>query len=287
MKVNVMTDLLQYQPIWPNSPEGGWHVVHVLKITTTRSCWMRCRFCDFSHFVPMIDGHPVPPLTLLQTSRTHPALSQAYDLIKVRGGLSFFEPWSYFRSAIRDIHERNPASLQALSAVEVLHFHRVEQKPLQELLEELRWAGASSLGPGGSELLIDPWRQEMSSLRLTSQEWLGIHQIAERVGLKAGASLMVFPGITERQILDHIQMIRNLKSLSVIEIKPLRALGTDLEILGSPHLFEVLATIQVIRKNLPHVIVAMNIDHLSGDVCDLLQWHGVSRAMATKEVLEP
>ncbi len=281
-----MEDTLHYQPIWPDSPQAGWNLVQVLKMTTTRACWMRCRFCDFSRFVPMIDDHPVAPLSFLQKSQTHTALSESYDLIKLRGGLSFYEPWSYFRSAIRHIHKRNPAPLQALSAVEVQHFHRVEHKPVQELLEEIFWAGAISLGPGGSELLIDSWRQEMSSLRLSSQEWLNIHRIAAQVGLKSVAGLMVFPGISEQQIWDHLQILRELKSLSVIEIKPLRALGTDLEIMGKPHLFEILATVEVIKKHLPHVVVAMSIDHLSRDVCDLLQWHGVSRAMITKDVIE-
>jgi 2-iminoacetate synthase ThiH len=234
----------------------------------------------------MIDDHPVPSLSLLQASQSHPALAEAYDLIKIRGGLSFFEPWSYFRSAIRHVHKRNSAPIQALSAVEVQHFHRVEQKPVQEVLEELLWAGATSLGPGGSELLVDSWREEMASLRLSSRQWLSIHKIAERAGLKSQASLMVFPGITEEQIRVHFEIFRELKSLSVIEVKPFRCLGTQLEIMGNPHLLEVLATIQLIKKSFPHVMVAMNIDNLSRDMCELLQWHGVSRAMVTKDVIE-
>lgn len=279
-----MGETLQYTPVKPDKLSSSWTIIHVLKITTTRSCWMQCRFCDFSHFVPLVGNNPVKPLTLLNLVQTDPRLDVPYDLIKIRGGLSFFEPWSYFRTAIRHIHTRNPAPIQALSAVELMHFHRVEKKPFQELLEELRWAGASSLGPGGSELLWDEWRQDVAPLRLSAKEWLRIHQLAETCGLQSRASLMVFPGITGRHVHDHLAILKQLRGLSVIEIKPFRP--TPLFTVDHPHTLDLLAVVQLIRQELPHVLIEINIDHISHDMRDLLRGHGVSRALVTQEEMD-
>ena len=282
-----MNETLKYQPAtMPDRHTYYRHIIQVLKVNTTRSCWMQCRFCDFSTFVPLTRAHKLPPLTLVDTVQTDPRVTNPCDLIKIRGGLSFFEPWSYIRTAIRLIHQKNPAPIQALSAVEIMHFHRVEKTPVEELLEELRWAGASALGPGGSELLVEDWRQTMSPWRITAQDWLRIHQLALGAGLKPQASLMVFSGITKQQILDHIALLKGVASLSHLEIKPFRPTKTPLAILERPHILELLAVIQLIHRELPNVIIEIHVDHLSQDTQDLLVMHGVSRLLITREELE-
>ncbi len=270
--------VLRYSP-QPLAPAraGALHRLRVLKISTTRACWMRCRFCDFSEFLPLARHSPVPSaISFNDAAKKAQHADKNADMIKIRGGLSFLEPWSYYLNLVRILADNASVPIQAFSAIELAHFHRVEKKPLREMLEELRWAGAASLGPGGGDLLVDGWRDEMSPNRLPSKQWLKIHQLAGESGLQVNAMMLVVPGLQAAWATEHLQALAGVPALSILELKPLRASHTDLSTWGAPHLLELLAAVQAARRTLPDVRLAIDAKGLSDDALALLQGHGLS-----------
>lgn len=280
----IVDTLLRYvvEPLLP--PARPLNMVRVLRITTTRQCWMQCAFCDFSQYAPLVRHHTASPA--ISPDHVQQAVSAAsYDLIKVRGGLTVWEPWSYFVQLVRHISSQSRAPIQAFSAVELMHFHRVEKIPLRDMLDELRWAGATSLGPGGGELLVDEWRETVAVHRLRSAEWLSIQQLAMESGLQSRAMLLVFHGITPELIQSHLHALQAIRDLSVIEIKPLRTASSPMAYWDPPHLLELLAVVQAIRTQWPHVDIVMNRTLLSEDALTLLHHHGVNHVYITaKEI---
>ncbi len=269
-----------------NRPRPLEHL-KVLRVNTTRNCWMQCRFCDFSRYAPLSGPRPVPPAVGRTALENELGRGNRYDLIKIRGGLTFWEPWSYFLQLVRVLAEGSSAAVQAFSAVELMHFHRVEKKPLREMLEELRWAGATSLGPGGGELLVDSWREELAVHRIRSQEWVTVQRLAMEAGLQSRAMMMVFRGITRDLVQEHLLALGPLRDLSVIEIKPLRPQGTHMENAQPPHLLEMLAVVQAIQDLWPQVQIAVTADSVSPDALAILHRHGVSLAYFNAEEIGP
>lgn len=237
----------------------------VAKFTTTRHCWMACSFCDFSRFQPFIRRDQVPPGLSVDKARTAARALPPVSLIKVRGGLSLKEPFGYWVSLVRAIRAETAAPLQVLSPAELYQHHRVEKRPVRDLLAELKWAGATYLGPGGGEILVDPLREKAAPLRLNTETWLAIARLAAQVGVAPTATLMVGGLGTPDEWRVHIDRLKQLAGWHHIEIKPFRPDRTQLGTMGPPHLVTVLRAVRRMRAAWPDTPLYLSGPALSAD----------------------
>ena len=80
--------------------------------------------------------------------------------------------------------------LHALSPEEILHIARLEDLPIEQVLERLHAAGLDSVPGGGAEILVDRVRRKIAKAKCTSEEWLGVMRVAHQMGLRSSATMM-------------------------------------------------------------------------------------------------
>ncbi|MDA8192594.1 MAG: hypothetical protein M0Z53_01160 [Thermaerobacter sp.] len=234
---------------------GHARSIPVLKVTTTRACWMGCAFCDFATPVPL--RNPGRVAAAIAPHQLPPSWPRE-ELVKIRGGLTVTEPFGYFVNLVRRIRHRTASPIQAFSAVELDHHHRVERRPVHELLSLLRDAGATNLGPGGGEWLIDPIRQQLSPYRLPAQRWLEIAVLAADNGISPAGLVGVAPFVDEEAMDTHLTALLQIRQLAHVVVKPFRPAGTKLAMFAAPHLLTVASIIEEIRRRRPSLPIYMS-----------------------------
>lgn len=195
---------------------------------------------------------PIDPLLPLKEFER--ALSEhdprSVDLVKIRGGLSFNEPFEYFRTLVHRAHQHY-GTIQAFSPVELYQWHRMEQRPIRDLLAELHWAGATRIGPGGGEILIQAWRDRLSPYRIPAETWLEIAQLGWAVGIHPTAMMLVGDWLTVEDYQAHLNRLAQYRWARV-EIKLYRRVPHHAELEPS-HLLKVLTLIELAHSYLGSV----------------------------------
>jgi len=104
----------------------------------------------------------------------HPAFTGRFYLDVVRA----------IKSALPDLH------VHAFSALEVWQGAATLGLPLEEYLAGLRDAGLSSLPGTAAEILDDEVRRVICPDKVTTGQWLEVHEAAHRVGLRSNVTMM-------------------------------------------------------------------------------------------------
>ena len=81
--------------------------------------------------------------------------------------------------------------------------------PLREVISEFKNAGLGSIPGGGGEILVDRVRKRISPLKINSDEWLEVMQVAHELGLKSSATMMFGHVETIEDRVEHLQRIRD------------------------------------------------------------------------------
>ena len=80
--------------------------------------------------------------------------------------------------------------------------------PLREVISKFRNAGLGSIPGGGGEILVDRVRKKISPLKINSDEWLEVMQMAHELGLKSSATMMFGHVETIEDRVEHLGRIR-------------------------------------------------------------------------------
>ncbi len=262
--------------------------VGVAKITTTRQCWMQCRFCDFSQFAPLVFGADIDPCLSLSKAETQlKRLNPAVKLLKIRGGLSFREPFSYFRALVKTASKMFSGPIQAFSPIELYQWHRIEQRPIRDLLAELRWAGATQLGPGGGESLVQPWRDRLSPNRLDAEAWLSLASLGWETGMPPSAMILAGRWLAKEDLAQHLHLLTT-QSWHHLEVKIMRPVTLHPE-LEPIHLIALCRLVSEIKEKMPDTPLYVNDPSypLTDDAYLLLTRAGADGFYTTLEDIEP
>ena len=80
--------------------------------------------------------------------------------------------------------------------------------PLRDVISEFKKAGLGSIPGGGGEILVDRVRKKISPLKINSDQWLEVMQVAHELGLKSSATMMFGHVETIEERIEHLQRIR-------------------------------------------------------------------------------
>ncbi|MCY0898767.1 MAG: hypothetical protein OWU33_07465 [Firmicutes bacterium] len=248
-------------------------------LTTSRLCWAGCAFCRLAS----------PPTAHDRPKRWNPDNAIAtHDLsrirvLKVRGGLSATEPFDHWVRFLRQLAPQlAPGTIMlAFSPVELWHYHVKERRSLRELARLLVWAGATAIGPGGSETWDAERRNRWAPHRLTVDQWWQVVECAEAVGLGYTLGPMAIPRQSHDDWHQYLQGIRPVAPLH-IEIKPLNSDNTPLASEGHGHVLEVGYAAQILRAAFPSVPIYVRWPDPSPDVAQILGASGVTGLFVTQ-----
>jgi FO synthase len=162
-------------------------------IQYTNVCYFRCGFCAFSKgkLAENLRGAPyLVPHGEIQR-RVVEAWERGATEVCLQGGIHPAFDGDYYLSVVRAVKEAVPEMhVHAFSALEIWQGAATLDLPLRTYLARLRDAGLASLPGTAAEVLDDEIRRVICPDKVTTAQWLAVHDAAHAVGLRSNNTLM-------------------------------------------------------------------------------------------------
>src|SRR5438094_706709 len=195
--------------------DGNEIVTYIVdrNINYTNVCNVYCKFCAF-YRTEKDDDHYV--ISLEQLDQKLDELSAVGGVqILMQGGHHPKLGLEWYINLLRHIREKYPyINIHGFSPPEFQHFAEVFGMPLREVIAKFKEAGLGSIPGGGGEILVDRVRQKISPLKIKSDEWLEVMQVAHELGLKSSATMMFGHVETIAERIEHLQRVRDQQEAS-------------------------------------------------------------------------
>lgn len=177
-------------------------------INYTNVCNVYCKFCAF-YRTERDDDHYV--LSFEQIDQKLDELSAAGGVqVLMQGGHHPKLPLQWYLELLHHIREKYPhINIHGFSPPEFHHFAQTFRMPLRQVIREFKEAGLGSIPGGGGEILVDRVRKKISPLKINSDQWLEVMQIAHELGLKSSATMMFGHVETIEERIEHLQRLRD------------------------------------------------------------------------------
>ncbi|HVD24987.1 MAG TPA: 5-amino-6-(D-ribitylamino)uracil--L-tyrosine 4-hydroxyphenyl transferase CofH [Gaiellaceae bacterium] len=162
-------------------------------VNYTNVCYFRCGFCAFSkgRLAANLRGKPylVPVEEIVRRGRE--AWDRGAVEVCLQGGIhpgftghTYLEICRALKAELPELH------IHAFSALEVWQGAATLGLGLEEYLGALRDAGLASLPGTASEILDDEVRRIICPDKVTTAQWLRVHDVAHSVGLRSTTTIM-------------------------------------------------------------------------------------------------
>jgi FO synthase len=162
-------------------------------IQYTNVCYFRCGFCAFSkgRLAANLRGAPylVPHEEIVR--RASEAWDRGATEVCLQGGIHPAFTGDYYASVVEAIRGELPGlHIHAFSALEVWQGAATLGLVLEDYLSRLRALGLGSLPGTAAEILDDEVRAVVCPDKVSTEQWLAVHDAAHRVGLRSNVTIM-------------------------------------------------------------------------------------------------
>ena len=204
----------------PGKTEGAWDWTHeeiVQKALDT------CALGGVSELHVVGGVERTQPSAVL-TGGTHPLCtpdvkgtgtsqkSQGITELHVVGGLHPSHPLGWYEKMLRLLKQALPGvHLKAFTAVEIHAFSQRFGMTHEDVLKRLIAAGLNSMPGGGAEIFHPDVRKRICPNKADADQWLSVHRIAHKLGLKTNATMLYGHVETYAHRVDHLRRLRELQ----------------------------------------------------------------------------
>ena len=176
-------------------------------INYTNVCNVYCKFCAFYRTAKDEDAYVITKEELDQ--KIEETVSLGGNQILMQGGHHPSLTLDWYLDMLSHIKKEFPqVNIHAFSPSEFIHFQKVFDLPMEDLLRQFKEAGLGSIPGGGGEILVDRVRQRIAPLKAMSDEWLGVMDVAHRMGLNSSATMMFGHVETLEDRIKHLERVR-------------------------------------------------------------------------------
>ena len=180
----------------------------------TNVCYFRCGFCAFSKgkLAANLRGEPylVPHTEIAR--RAVEAWERGATEVCLQGGIHPAFDGDYYASVVRAIKDAVPdLHVHAFSALEIWQGAATLGVGLPEYLARLRDEGLASLPGTAAEVLDDEVRAIICPDKISTAQWLEVHETAHAVGLRSNNTIMFGHVDGPRNWARHLVVVRELQ----------------------------------------------------------------------------
>jgi cyclic dehypoxanthinyl futalosine synthase len=211
-------DLLDLAPLanawrYRHNPERTVTFVVDTNLNYTNVCDAYCTFCAF--YRPDASDPSAYTYTVDQMmERIGRACSKGVTTVLLQGGLNNALGLDYYVDLVRETLRRYPqVTPHFFSAPEIMKMCHVSGKSIAEVIAALREAGQRTMPGGGSEILSDRVKRQISPLapKATVADWTEVHREAHRQGWRTTATMMYGHVETDDDVVESLQHIRDVQ----------------------------------------------------------------------------
>ncbi len=184
-------------------------------INYTNVCTYKCTFCGFSKGPLSLNlrGRPY----LLEDDEIIARVVEAASLgateVCLQGGIHPQFDGDYYVRVTELVKNAVPGMhVHGFTALEVLEGSRRLDEPLESYLQRIKDAGLASLPGTAAEILHDDIRAVLCPDKVTTEEWLMVHETAHRLGLRSNITIMFGSIEQPEHWIAHILATRELQA---------------------------------------------------------------------------
>ncbi|MBI5385699.1 MAG: dehypoxanthine futalosine cyclase [Verrucomicrobia bacterium] len=176
-------------------------------INYTNVCNVYCKFCAFYRTEKDDDAYVITHDEM--DRKIEETLAHGGTQILLQGGHHPKLTLDWYLDLLAHIKAKFPAiNIHGFSPSEFIHFQKVFNLPVEDLIKQFVAAGLGSIPGGGAEILVDRVRQRVAPLKATTDEWLGVMDTAHRLGLRTSATMMFGHVETVEDRIEHFDRVR-------------------------------------------------------------------------------
>lgn len=176
----------------------------------TNICATRCNFCAFCRQPDDSDAYTLTPEAV--AAKVAAAQHAGATTVLLQGGHNPDIRLADWVAYIRTIRRKCPdIHIHPFSPAEYVFMARLEQVPVESILQTIYDEGITTIPGGGAEILVDRVRRRIATDKATAEEWLNVCETAHQIGFRTTATLMFGHLETDEDIVDHLLKLRNLQ----------------------------------------------------------------------------
>lgn len=230
-----------------------------LMLYPTNLCELNCQFCSFYAKPGWKKAWFSSPSEVEE--RIRPFVGELTE-VHIVGGLWRDCNLDYYEELFRRIKEMDPSiHIKALTPVEYDFLAKLHNLSIEEVFLRMMEWGLDSLPGGGAEILVEKVRTKIAPGKISSEEFLAIHKLAHRLGLRSNISMLFNHIETEEDIIEHLVQIRELQDQTggFKTFVPLKfgeednALGKRKQRLKPKNLKLIFAVSRLMLDNIPNI----------------------------------
>ena len=210
-------DLLDLAPLaqavrFRHNPESRVTFVVDTNLNYTNVCDAYCTFCAFYRTEKDTDAYTYSVEEMM--GQVAGAAEKGVTTVLLQGGLNSSLPLDYYADLVRETRRRFPqVHPHYYSAPEIKKMCQVSEMPIREVLLELQRAGLNTIPGGGSEVLSNRVKHQISRLYPKGRvdDWTEVHLEAHRLGYRTTATMMYGHLETDEEIIEHLEHVRALQ----------------------------------------------------------------------------
>ncbi len=182
-------------------------------INYTNVCNVYCKFCNFYRTEKDSDAYVI---TMEELDRKIEELVAAGgNQILIQGGHHPKLTLQWYLDMLSHLRAKFPSvNIHGFSPSEFVHFSKVFDLPVSEVISRFKAAGLGSIPGGGGEILVDRVRQRISPLKATADQWMGVMDAAHKLGLNTTATMMFGHVETLAERVEHLERVRSQQDLT-------------------------------------------------------------------------
>ncbi|MDR1976660.1 MAG: aminofutalosine synthase MqnE [Campylobacteraceae bacterium] len=228
-------------------------------INPTNICKDICKFCAFSANRKNPNAYKYTKEEVLNIAKD--AYARGIKEVHIVSAHNKEHDLDWYMGIFREIREKFPSlHIKAFTAAEVHFMSELHDLSYDEVLDRMIEAGVESMPGGGAEIFDEKVRAYICKGKVSSQNWLKIHELWHKRGKFSNAT-MLFGHIEEREDrIDHMLRLREVQDkrqgfnafIPLVYQRDNNYLKVD-KFLGSTEILKTIAISRLMLDNIPHI----------------------------------